>query len=78
MKAIVTVAFKGCPEGKIYPRAFEPGDVIEGSLAVSAVAGGLAKQISAKAAPAPKNKSQSPPKNKSAPKNKAAGDAAGN
>lgn len=45
MKAKVVKAFKGVPEGQVYPISFSEGDVIEGSLALSAVNSGKAKMI---------------------------------
>lgn len=42
--AVVVTAFDGVPDGAVYPRAFAPGDTVEGSLADVAVAEGWAER----------------------------------
>jgi hypothetical protein len=37
MKAIVTNPFCGAPDGAIYPKNFQPGDIVDGDLARVAV-----------------------------------------
>jgi len=59
IRATVTHSFKGVADGEIYPRTFAPGDVITGSLAVSAIGSGRAK---ATPAGAPENKADAPKK----------------
>lgn len=57
MKATVTVAFDGVPDGAIYPRTFAPGDTVEGDLARVAVREGWATIETAEAttaAPTPR------------------------
>lgn len=44
MRATVTVAFKGVPDKEVYPKAYAPGDVVEGDLAREAIAGGFATE----------------------------------
>lgn len=40
---VVTVGFDGVPDGAIYGRRFEPGDVVEGDLAALALREGWAE-----------------------------------
>lgn len=42
MRAIVTSAFNGVPDRKVYPVRFEPGAELSGDLAREAIAGGWA------------------------------------
>lgn len=44
-QAIVTQRFNGAPDGEIYPRAFNPGDEISGSLAKAAIEAGWARPL---------------------------------
>ena len=44
IKAKVTKAFDGVPDGAVYPKSWEPGDIVEGDLARVAVAEGWAKE----------------------------------
>lgn len=43
--AVVIKAFKGVPDGAIYPIEFRPGDVVTGALAVVAVSEGWADEV---------------------------------
>lgn len=43
LRAVVKVEFTGAPDGQVYPRAFAPGDVVEGSLAAVALREGWAE-----------------------------------
>ena len=47
MKAKVTQAFDGVPDGKVHPVTFNPGDEVEGELAKVAVANKWARKIGA-------------------------------
>jgi hypothetical protein len=74
MKAKVTKKFEGVPDGKFYPESFNPGDVIEGDLAQSAIDAGNASPLSGKAA-ADEEDDDTPPPDRhkaqhAAPKNK--------
>lgn len=50
MKAIVETPFHGAPDGDVYPRWFNKGDIVEGDLANVAVKQGWAKPVSGNAA----------------------------
>lgn len=45
MKAKVIKQFRGVIDGQVYPVTFGVGQIIEGSLAESAIGGGYAKSI---------------------------------
>lgn len=45
IRAAVIVPFRGVVDGEIYPRNFVPGDIVAGSLAVSAIGSGKAQAI---------------------------------
>ena len=66
MKARVTVKFDGCADGSVYPRTFFPGDEIEGDLAASMVAAGMAERLgdSPKKKAPPRNKTDEPERTK--------------
>ena len=61
--AKVTKAFKGVPDGDVYPVEFNEGDEVTGGLAEAMVAAGYA--VEAKEAPQPSTKSRG-----NAPENK--------
>lgn len=47
MKAKVIKAFRGVPDGEIYPLEFSVGDELDGEIAIAAINGGLARAIAA-------------------------------
>lgn len=63
--AKVTQAFRGVPDGEVMPKEFNPGDEVDGDLAVVAVREGWAQDGEAKAAKPAENKAR-----KAAPENK--------
>lgn len=56
MKARVTKQFAGARDGEIYPKTFQPGDEIEGALAVVGVEQKWAEETKDAPAPEPKPK----------------------
>ena len=61
MKAKVIKRFRGVEDGGIYPKTFNPGDVIFGSLAVAEINSGRAVSLEKKP---PLNKAEIPERNK--------------
>lgn len=77
MKAIVTKAFDGVPDGLVHPKAFAKGDVVDGKLAEVAVREKWAKVVEEKpalSAPVPAE-TVAPPAQASAEADKEAGGA---
>lgn len=58
MKAKVTKAFMGVPDGSIYPIQFNPGDEVEGDLAREVIAAGWAAPENKAEAKAPRTKAK--------------------
>lgn len=44
MKAVVIKPFLGVKDGEVYPKEIQPGEVVEGDLAVNAIQAGWAKE----------------------------------
>lgn len=53
MKAKVTKSFAGVPDGEIYPREIQKGEIVAGELAAIAVREGWAKKVEGDEPPAP-------------------------